>query len=47
MAKVIIVKPTVTDEEENEVFERISYVLEKIVNKEYGVKAKFTVSRAI
>jgi len=45
MAKVTIVKPTITKEEEIKVFERISCVLEKIVAKEYGVRTKFTIAR--
>lgn len=45
MATVIIVKPTIVESEEDKVFKHISYVLEKIVNKEYGVNTKFTVAR--
>lgn len=45
MAKVTIIKPTITKEEEIKAFKRISHVLEKIVAKEYGIKAKFTISR--
>jgi hypothetical protein len=45
MAKVTITKPNITPEEEINVLERISYVIEKIIAKEYGVKVKFNLKR--
>lgn len=44
-ATVIIVRPTITREEEIKAFERISYTLEKIMAKEYGIKTKFMLTR--
>lgn len=45
MANVTIIKPKITSNEEMKVFESISHVLEKIVAKEYGLKAKFKLAR--
>ncbi|GCD12250.1 hypothetical protein [Clostridium tagluense] len=45
-ATVTIVRPNITREEETKVFERISCTLEKIMAKEYGIKTKFTLTRA-
>lgn len=47
MPKVTIIKPSLTQEEEKKAFENIAHVLEKIIEKEYGVKVKYTLERRI